>query len=50
MFAREQPFSSLNDDGVIANCMNYYSNNVGEIISLSPPANCPKEVSAGATR
>lgn len=44
-FAREQPFSTMNDDDVIANCMNYYSNNVQEIATLYQPHQCNKEVS-----
>jgi len=44
-FAREQPFSMLTDDDVIANCMNYYNNNISEVISLNHPSQCSKEVS-----
>ena len=43
-FARQQPFSHLSDDDVIANCMNYYHNNVHDICTLGQPPNCSKEV------
>lgn len=44
-FAREQPHSLMADDDVIANCMNYYSNNIQEIVTLAQPSHCSKEVS-----
>ena len=43
-YAREQPFSQMTDDDVIRNCMSYYSGNISEIITLSQPHQCHKEV------
>ena len=43
-FAREQPFTILPDDDVIANCMNYYHNNMADVIILNQPSHCSKEV------
>jgi len=43
-FAREQPYSHMLDDDVIRNCMNYYSGNISEILTLSQPHQCNKEM------
>lgn len=42
--AREQPLDQLLDEQVIDNCGAYYRDAIAEIVILSQPPNCPKEI------